>query len=369
MRANTILVIPFADGIGDFINVQPLLAAVKRGFPDAELTVAASEHGNALINDPTIQVVKPSGFNYEPGRMAIALRPLLPQKLLAWMAGPMFDRELGPFDLVINFFFAWERGMDFRLFWTPQVPPMPGAVHSLDYLANELERQLDVRITSQQRTPRLVVRPAAHVWASRFLTGNDLDEKRLVALVPSSNMAIKRWTLDGWLQLDRDLAARGVQTLLFCERPNSTLERAFRAAGSSALPVYTSLDNVAGLLTRCDLVVGVDTGLLHMASALNVHWVGLFGPTNPDVTGPYSRSEGVSLVAPFEKEASCAGCWKHFKYEDDTCRTLPEGSCMRYLAETDVLGACLSMLDKAGNPLPVLPLGYIRRPVDLVAAS
>jgi ADP-heptose:LPS heptosyltransferase len=113
MRTETILVIPFADGIGDFINVQPLLAALKRRFPEAQFTVAASEHGQQLINDPTIEVVKPSGFNYEPGRMAVALRPLLPQKLLAWMAGPLFDRELGPFDLVINFFYAWERGMNF----------------------------------------------------------------------------------------------------------------------------------------------------------------------------------------------------------------------------------------------------------------
>src|SRR5690242_6338830 len=139
MRADTILVIPFADGIGDFINVQPLLAALRLRFPDAAFRVTASEHGNQLSNDPAIEVLKPAGFNYEPGRMAIALRPLLPQKLLAWMAGPIFDRELGPFDLVINFFYAWERTMDFRVYWTPQVPLVPGAVHSLDCLADELE--------------------------------------------------------------------------------------------------------------------------------------------------------------------------------------------------------------------------------------
>jgi ADP-heptose:LPS heptosyltransferase len=50
--------------------------------------------------------------------------------------------------------------------------------------------------------------------------------------------------------------------------------------------VHASLDRVAALLDRCDLVVGVDTGLLHMAGALGAPWVGLFGPTNPDVTGP-----------------------------------------------------------------------------------
>ncbi len=355
MRAETILVIPFADGIGDFINVQPLLAALKRRFPEADFTVAASEHGNQLINDPTIEVLKPSGFNYEPGRMAVALRPLLPQKLLAWMAGPMFDRELGPFDLVINFFYAWERGMDFRTYWTPQLPLVPGAVHSLDYLANEIERELDLVITQEQRKPRLVLHPSATRWASRFWFEKELEEEHVVALVPSSNMAIKRWPLSAWSKLETHLSEMGYRMLLFCERPDSPISRAF--AESSAIPVFTSLDNVAGLLAKCDLVVGVDTGLLHMAGALDVPWVGLFGPTNPQVTGPYDPRGGTGLVAPFDKVASCGGCWKHFKYEDDTCRTLKHGSCMGHLQEAEVLQACLKLL-QAPRTLTPRPYSY-----------
>ncbi len=346
MRTDSILVIPFADGIGDFINVQPLLGALKRVFPEAAFTVAASEHGNYLINDPTIEVVKPSGFDYEPGRLAIALRPLLPQKLLAWMAGPTFDRELGPFDLVINFFYAWERGMSFKMYWTPQLPPVPGAQHSLDFLADEIEKQLDITITREQRLPRLLLRPSALRWSSRFWTQHDLDGERVVALVPSSNMVIKRWPMQSWLKLDEHLRGMGLKTILFFDKPGSAHERAFGRAGSSALPVSTQLDNVAGLLARCDLVVGVDTGLLHMAGALDVPWVGLFGPTNPAVTGPYDPNGGIGLVAPFQKEASCGSCWKHFKYEDDTCRTLADGSCMQYLEEKRALAACVEMLGR-----------------------
>lgn len=346
MRTDSILVIPFADGIGDFINVQPLLAALKRAFPAAAFTVAASEHGNQLINDPTIEVLKPSGFNYEPGRLAIALRPLLPQKLLAWMAGPTFDRELGPFDLVINFFYAWERGMDFKTYWTPQVPPVPGARHSLDYLADEIERQLDITITREQRQPKLLLRPSALRWASRLWTDHDLEGERVVALMPGSNMIIKRWPMDKWIELDRHLSEQGLKTILFCDKLDSPQEKAFARAGSSALPVFTQLDNVAGLLARCDLVVSVDTGLLHMAGALDIPWVGLFGPTNPAVTGPYNPDGGIGLVAPFLKVATCGGCWKHFKYEDDTCRTLTEGSCIHYLEESTVLNACEQMLSR-----------------------
>jgi ADP-heptose:LPS heptosyltransferase len=346
MRSDTILVIPFADGIGDFINVQPLLAALRRRFPEAAFTVAASEHGNQLINDTAIEVLKPSGFNYEPGRMAIALRPLLPQKLMAWIAGPIFDRELGPFDLVINFFYAWERTMDFRTYWTPQVPPVSGAVHSLDCLANELERQLDLEIMPEERVPHLVLRPTARRLAARFWEEHKLEGERVVGLVPSTNMMIKRWPLAKWVALDKHLRQIGARTVLFCDRPNSSTQRALAQAGSRAIPVHTSLDNVAGLLDKCDLVVGVDTGLLHMAGALRVPWVGLFGPTNPDVTGPYVQSGGTPVVAPFAKPSSCGGCWKHFKYEDDTCRTLDNGSCMDFLEEADVLRACEQLLDR-----------------------
>src|SRR6476660_754426 len=215
MRKDSILVIPFADGIGDFINVQPLLAALKRAFPESDFTVAASEHGNQLINDPTIEVLKPSGFNYEPGRLAVARRPLLPQTLLAWMAGPTFDRELGPFDLVINFFYAWERGMDFRAYWTPQVPLVPGAVHSLDCLANELEHQLDLEITPGERVPHLALRPTARRLATRFWEEHRLDGERVVGLVPSTNMMIKRWPLAKWVKLDTHLRELGFRTVLF----------------------------------------------------------------------------------------------------------------------------------------------------------
>jgi hypothetical protein len=320
---------------------------LKRCFPESAFTIAASEHGNALVNDPTVEVLKPSGLGYEPGPLSIALRPLLPQRLLAWMAGPTFDRELGPFDLVINFFYAWERGMDFRTYWTPQLPLVPGATHTLDFLADEIERELEITIPYEQRKPYIALRPGAVRFASHFWRERGLDERRpVVGLVPSTNMVIKRWPLSSWLALDRHLRNQGATTLLFCDRPNSSMQKAFASSGSGAIPVYSSLDNVGALLSKCDLVVGVDTGLLHMAGALDVPWVGLFGPTNPYVTGPYDRSNGAPLIAPFEKQPSCGGCWKHFKYQDDSCRTFNQGSCMEFLSEEAVLEASFRLLER-----------------------
>src|SRR5207249_369669 len=77
-----------------------------------------------------------------------------------------------------------------------------------------------------------------------------------------------------------------------------------------------------------------------------------------EVTGPYDKSGGISAVAPYVKPISCGGCWKHFKYEDDTCRTLTQGSCMDYLKEPAVLQACQQMLARGRNRPTTQPYPY-----------
>jgi ADP-heptose:LPS heptosyltransferase len=91
LRTDSILVIPFADGIGDFVNVQPLLAALRRKFPQAAVHVAASAHGNYLLNDPEIRVLSPKTLDHTPTPWQIYLRRFLPQTVLALCAGPVLD--------------------------------------------------------------------------------------------------------------------------------------------------------------------------------------------------------------------------------------------------------------------------------------
>ena len=177
------------------------------------------------------------------------------------------------------------------------MPAQPNVVHTIDCLAEELERELNIRLPLAERKPYLLLRPEAQDKAAQFWAAHQVGATGpVVALVPVSNMVIKRWPADRWLALDRQLreAQPGLQTLLFCDSPveENSMARRFAAAGSPALPIYQPLDEVAALLARCDLVIGVDTGLLHIAAALDTPWLGLFGPTNPAATGPYDISRG-----------------------------------------------------------------------------
>jgi ADP-heptose:LPS heptosyltransferase len=163
-------------------------------------------------------------------------------------------------------------------------------------------------------------------------------------------MAIKRWPFARWGHVAAALARAGCRTLLVL--PPGPAGDAPAAALSRELPrsplvLRAPLDRVAAVLARCALVVGVDTGLLHLAAAVGTRYVGLFGPTNPLVTGPYARDLGVCLVAPYAKVTACRGCWRQFKYIADRCAALGDPSCMGHLAPEVVAAAAMRQLDLA----------------------
>ncbi len=343
-----ILILPFADGIGDFINMQPLIAAIVRRFPYADISVAASSYANYLISPrQSVRVVTPSWFEREPGPMAQYFRHYIPHVVMAWLAAPVLKREIDiDVDLVINTIYLWERTLDFPAYWTPQVPPRPGAVHTLDCIADALEEELGLAMPPSERYPKLFVRERSREWADEFLRQENFDNRPIVGFIPESNMLIKKWPAGHWAYVNDALQERGYQTILFADAKDCGLSRqVIERARYKPLLVSTRLDNVAALLERCGLAIGVDTGLLHMAAAVGTHWLGLFGPTNPEVTGPYDRRLGRGLVAPFPKVESCRNCWKSFKYEDDECPTLENRSCMSFLDRATVLEASLESLE------------------------
>ena len=91
------------------------------------------------------------------------------------------------------------------------------------------------------------------------------------------------------------------------------------------------------------------------SAAVGTRYVGLFGPTNPAVTGPYAPGLGQVLVAPFAKVGACDGCWRHFKYEDDRCRALHAGSCLAALPVEAVLAACIAEMTTVRAQPETLP--------------
>jgi len=93
------------------------------------------------------------------------------------------------------------------------------------------------------------------------------------------------------------LNAAGIACVLpFGSAPEQ--ERSARIAGklrSAVVPPALGLDELAGLLAGARTVVGIDTGLTHLAAALAVPTVGIYNATDPAATGIYGCARAVNL--------------------------------------------------------------------------
>ncbi len=96
----------------------------------------------------------------------------------------------------------------------------------------------------------------------------------------------------------------------------------------------TSLRQAALLLSQCDLLVGVDSGLVHLALAVGTSTVGLYGPLNPSyLITPRPGFEAVW------SDLVCRGCWSdgRMKHPDHCPKVVPD--CMKAISVNTVLAA------------------------------
>jgi lipopolysaccharide heptosyltransferase I len=163
----------------------------------------------------------------------------------------------------------------------------------------------------------------------------------LVVIHPGTSAfaAFKRWVPERYAAVADGLAGRRGADVLVSYGPadrDVAQEVVERSKGGAALaPPTAGLLQYCELLRRTGLFIGADTGPMHLASALGVPVVALFGPKDPVQTGPYcSRS---MLVRGRE---NCAPC---------TRRTCSHVRCMTSITAEQVLAAALDVLDGRGT--------------------
>jgi heptosyltransferase I len=137
---------------------------------------------------------------------------------------------------------------------------------------------------------------APHVEFPRDVEAEQRMDQRLAEagidefaiLNPGAGWGAKRWPPERYGQVARALAEGGVPSILNCGPGEDDLARAAQAASEGAAhPIKCSITELIALTRRAKLFVGGDTGPLHLAAALQVPVVAIFGPTDPARNGPY----------------------------------------------------------------------------------
>jgi heptosyltransferase-1 len=117
-------------------------------------------------------------------------------------------------------------------------------------------------------------------------------------LNPGAGWGAKRWPAERYGEVARKLAHQGMRSILNYGPGEEELVRAAEAASAgTAKAMSCSITELIALTRRARLFIGGDTGPLHLAAALRVPVVAIYGPTDPARNGPYG-TRSVVLRSP-----------------------------------------------------------------------
>jgi lipopolysaccharide heptosyltransferase I len=340
--------------IGDVVMTTPVAKALRGAYPEAYIAwVVESKSKDILLGNPYLDEVivwdRPNNGSKNPLKkvvdfllslrrlskhlrtrnfdVAIDLQGLLRSALVARMSGARcvlgYDnaRECAPrlYDMVFK---AGER-------------KVRGPQNYLDMLSllgiHSTDLDMHVPIDESDRE-----------YARSFLERevSNTEKSAIVALCPATTWPQKHWMEEGWAQLaDRLTVEYGAVPVFLGSKVDIPLVERICSKCSSAKPVSavgkTTLKQAAAIIEQSNLVISVDTGLLHIALALEKPSVGIFGPTG---WAHLTKKDIFRVVA---KEFPCTPCLRH-----PVCS---EFDCMKAITADDVLEAARSWLLEAGN--------------------
>lgn len=134
--------------------------------------------------------------------------------------------------------------------------------------------------------PQLPCDPGAEIWAEDEI--KRLGNAAFALVTPGAGWGGKQWPAERFGQLARALAVHNLRTLVNTGPQEEALARqVVKASGGTAVEVSCTIGQLIALTRRARIFIGGDTGPLHLAAALGIPVVGMYGPTDPARTGPF----------------------------------------------------------------------------------
>ena len=288
-----ILVIRQHDYLGDFLLATPVLRALRESFPQAHVGVlvrgytAELARHNRYINE--LLVFEEHGWNWTPGKiwrltagllrgwdLAIVLSTVshsLTSDLLVCCARPRYI--LGSQDRVFP-------GCKRNFLYNLEAPCRDGVRH-------QTERNLDIvrylGVDTADRGEVITLQPQDNLFARGFLRRHQLEEdERMIALHIGAGKISNRWPVDHFAELANRLHHEyEVRVLVAWGAREKDLGKMLleRLSFQPIILQDISLRQLASIVSLVDVFVGNDTGVMHMAAAVGVPVVAIFGPTDP----------------------------------------------------------------------------------------
>lgn len=358
------------DHLGDLVLTTPIFAALKAHMPNTHITLMVGPWSSEVVtrHPEDIDRILPCQF---PGFTRASQKPLAPYIML-WSFAQQLRRQ--NYDIAINLRpdfwwgaallylagiphrigYAIEPGTPFLTRALPFTPPEHATVSNLRLVSAALETvgaaPLAGPFTPANYPLRFIPTPEEEKWVTERLSKVGIDTAApFVVIHPGTGATVKLWRNEAWAAVANALPSLLTTTvparIILTGSNNEQLMLDEIARGMQPQPLIltdATVGQLAALLKRACLVLGTDTGPLHLAVAEGTPTISLFGPTDPRIFGPWGDAKRHIIVAATQR---CPGCpYIPCGRLDFRPEELAQHPCTKLVSEQQVEAAIRSIL-------------------------
>jgi lipopolysaccharide heptosyltransferase I len=309
--------------LGDVIMALPVLDALRKAYPHAHISwLLKPAYCPLLEGHPQLDEVLP--FPLKEGWRAM-------WRFLQGIRRAAFDLVLDLQGLFRSGLVAGVSGAPVRvgfanaremapLFYNRRVPVRDPEMHAVDRYALTLAEAYAVRDDLSFQLP---------VDADALAVARDLvgiaHGRRILAIAPLSRRLTKNWPVERFGEVAALFAGEGWRIVVVGTPGQEDVVRQVAAAGhpQSVEFVGRPLKELVAVVSLADVWLSGDTGPLHIADALGIPTVSIYGSTSPGRTGPYCNRAGVIM-----SQEPCSPCF---------LRECPHVRCMSSISTQQVV--------------------------------
>jgi len=302
MNSNPKIIVFDPNWTGDVIFTTPIFKAIKEQIKGCFLgCIVPKRCKDILVNNPFIDeiiefnertthrllfekisfIAKLKSKHYET---VLLLHRSFTRTLICYLSG-----------IKIRIGYAYKK----RAFLlTKKNPPVnKDSIHKQDYYL-KIAQALGIEI--EDKNCRVYCSDADRSWTDRLMKNTEYANNTLIAISPFTNWAPKNWPQESFLKLINILISEIEHIRIFITSKEKKT-KLFSLANIKALMKIvnltgkTSITQLAALYEKMDVVISGDSGPLHISGAVNTKYVGIFGPTDPQLTAPRTQARGKIL--------------------------------------------------------------------------
>lgn len=346
--------------IGDILFATPLVRALKANLPRVELSYMVTSWCKPLVeaNQAIDGIIEYNAYD----KMSFLKKMSLAYRIVKQLRQKKFDMAIVLHRTPLAGLLTALSGIPVRIGfdWNGKgfsyTHPIPFRAD-----AHEIDRMLDclkpLAFSTHDKQPELQVKEDDIETAMNQLreAGYKSTAFPLIAIFPGggvnpgTTMTTKRWTLEGYRALCRLLIKHyKAQLVLIGSQEDRSigdqiiLEDDFLKEKVIRLEGKTTLMSLAGVLKKCDLLIGGDSGPLHMMDAVGGATVSIFGPTDPGLLAPRGPFHKV-----VKRSLECSPCFTPWQLDTTRCK-IGTLACMTEISADDVFESAKELLTKKG---------------------